>query len=517
MKRRAMIAVLALALLLCACAPESQDEPAVTVSATEELTFPPETAPITDVTAPPITEEVTTEEATETAEETLPDVVLSDLPPELILQLTEALNYTYHSYVLKTHTETNIAILGEETLTETDTELRVKGNNAVFRRSSEEGFDHLYLVKNELYREGKLAKYRIGGYDKHSFIAEFAELMPLTLFTGGTAEHTEDAINLHFTSLSDKGLGHIRETLGIGNNYLLEIKKSDLRLELDKDAHMKSIHIELDLTVSADGSEMMNVSILTDCEQTEKNTDVLLELPRAEDYIYFSDSASAALYESLYEQITDFSSSHSKFEYKLRDDMHIKSDSVNLPLTSNSVYAYNNRIGASIEKAFDIADGTGPHKTLTHFNLRRGFSQIDGGSIFLDTTVNKNNIDYTLSRPFETSFFPLGNCTRMDAERSSASRMVFLLSQPTAKSIASDLLLRAGIVSAPELSGITVYTYIDIGEDGKFSAIGYEFSAKAVISGKEYTITRSVRLEIVSRDSANVKVIYIDVEDDDEE
>ncbi len=513
MSARALALALALLLMISSCAPEEPPEPAVTVSATEERTSPPETD---EPTAEATKEETSAPEVTTEPEETTESFDITSLSPEELLLLADSFGAIYSSYVRISHTEADIDIMGDQEYIQLDSELRVKGENALYRRGYDGDFSNFHLVGGELYCEGVLAKYRIGGYDKKAFLSEFSEILPLTVFTGGSAEYSENGIELKFTSITEAGSLLIREKLALSEEYAVDIVHSELLLTLDGSGHMKESSISISFSLIYEGEEQMTVSLSSECEQSGINEDVSLELPRAEDYIYFSDSASAELYEALCAQITGFTSSHSKYEYKVRDDMLIKSDKIDLPLTSNSVYAYNYRIGASIEKAFDIADGTGPHKTLTHYNFRRGFSQIDGGSIFVDTTVNANNLDYTLSRPFATSFFSAASCTGMDMSRTKEGRIVFTLTEKTAKSIAGDLLLRAGILSAPTLSGVSAYTYIEYGADGRISSIGYEFSASAAVSGQSFKLERSVELEIVSTDSANVKVIYIDVEDDDE-
>ena len=197
--------------------------------------------------------------------------------------------------------------------------------------------------------------------------------------------------------------------------------------------------------------------------------------------------------------------------------MMISSGSMKLPLSSKTVYAYNKKIGASIDKAFDIGDGTGRHTTLTHFNHRRGFSQIDGGSIFVDTTINAGNLAFTLYYPFTTSFFAFEHCSGMDAKRSDDSMIAITLKDAAAKNIADNLLLRVGVLSSSaNLREVTAYTYIKLGADGKISSVGYEFSSTAEIGGKTYELSRSVELKIISRGASNVKVIYIETEDDEE-
>ena len=104
----------------------------------------------------------------------------------------------------------------------------------------------------------------------------------------------------------------------------------------------------------------------------------------------------------------------------------------------------------------------------------------------------------------------------MDAERSDGSVIALTLKDSAAKNIADNLLLRAGIISGSvDLSRVEAYTYIKLGEDGKVSAFGYEFFSIAEVDGETYELSRSVELKIISKNSANVKVIYIEVEDDE--
>ena len=106
----------------------------------------------------------------------------------------------------------------------------------------------------------------------------------------------------------------------------------------------------------------------------------------------------------------------------------------------------------------------------------------------------------------------------MDPSRSGDSILAFTLTEDAAENIAGNILIRAGILSpSPDLRDTVAYTYIKIGSDGEFSAIGYEFSAIVTVGGVDYTLTRKVELEITSRTDANVKVIYIDVEDEEDD
>jgi hypothetical protein len=90
------------------------------------------------------------------------------------------------------------------------------------------------------------------------------------------------------------------------------------------------------------------------------------------------------------------------------------------------------------------------------------------------------------------------------------------LKESTAKSIAESILLRIGLsASAGTLTGYEAYTFIKLDDAGNLAAIGYDFSAKLTLGGKTYELERRVELKIVSSTSANVKVIYIEVEGDE--
>jgi hypothetical protein len=279
---------------------------------------------------------------------------------------------------------------------------------------------------------------------------------------------------------------------------------------------MISSTVKIELEVLSEGASVMTVSLRTDTEQSDFGGDIDLKLPAREDYVYFKDENTLSSYCALLKQISAFTSSREKFEYSVSDDMLISSGTARLPLTSMTVYAFNKRIGASIEKSFDIGDGTGKHTTLTHFNNRRGFSQIDGGSIFVDTTVNANNLAFTLSYPFTTSFFSFDYCTGTADALTEGGMIALTLKESTAKSIAESILLRIGLsASAGTLTGYEAYTFIKLDNAGNLAAIGYDFSAKLTLGGKTYELERRVELKIVSSTSANVKVIYIEVEGDE--
>lgn len=519
MIRRAPLCLLAVILLFSACAPETPEEPAVSASATESLTDP-ETDELTD---PPATEEVTdeltetpvTEELTSPETDAVTEPPLSSLPADELLLLSVSLTSSYTSYSRRTLTSLTIDLLGSETFSQTDSELRVSGTNAVFRRGGKDGFETLCLSDGELYRETELGLCRIGGYTREGFVSMVSDDALILAFTGGSLTEEGEDLLLSFSELTEEGRGVIVDMLGLPAAYTVNVTESSLSLRTDREANMLSSVVKIELEVLSEGTSVMSVSLRTDTEQSEIGKALTLSLPAREDYVYFKDEATLSAYAALLPQIAGFTSSSDKFEYSVSDDMLIATGTSRLPLTSRTVYAFNKRIGASIEKAFDVGDGTGKHTTLTHFNNRRGFSQIDGGSIFVDTTVNANNLAFTLSYPFTTSFFSFDSCTGTVDALTDGSTLALGLKESEAKSIAESILLRIGLsASTAKLGEYEAYTFIKLDGDS-LSAIGYEFSAKLELGGKVYELERRVELEIISRDSANVKVIYIEVEDDE--
>ena len=518
MKRLALI--LAALTLLSSCSQETliPDVPAVSASVTEEVTTAEETLPAPEVTeelteemTEELTEEVTSPPETEAIPETEPeDIEL--LSPGQLLEFVEGRAATYYSFRKSTLTTLAVNVLGSETYSETDSELTVKGSEAVFKRGGKEGFENLYLVGGELYTENALGKCRIGGYNRETFLGLVNDMPISVSFTGGVMERDGEDYLLKFTSLGEGGKALLREMLGLPEEYAVSFGETRLEMRVDKMANMLECAISIKLSVSAGGAVVMTVSIGTETKMSDIGKAIPLSLPAAEDYVFFTSDSEIDQYSAIIKEITLFTASYSKFEYSVRDDMVIN----DLPLSSTTVYAYNSKIGASIDKAFDLGDGTGRHTTLTHFNRRRGFSQIDGGSIFVDTTINANNLGFTLYYPFTTSYFGFDHCIGMNAEKSGEPMKVFDLDSSAVKNIADNLLLRVGVLSSSaELSGVEAYTYFKLSADGKIEAIGYSFKAVADVSGVKYTLAREVELDITSRDSANIKVIYIDVEDDE--
>ena len=143
MKRLALI--LAALTLLSSCSQETliPDEPAVSASVTEEVTTAEETLPAPEVTeelTEELTEEVTSPPETEAIPETEPeDIEL--LSPGQLLEFVEGRAATYYSFRKSTLTTLAVNVLGSETYSETDSELTVKGSEAVFKRGGKDGFE----------------------------------------------------------------------------------------------------------------------------------------------------------------------------------------------------------------------------------------------------------------------------------------------------------------------------------------------------------------------------------------
>lgn len=512
--RKLFCLLFAVILILSSCS-DDRDEPTVTVSATEEITSAAETA----APPPPVTEEIT-DEITDAVTDEITDAVTTDepglevVPASMVLEVLDILAENYISYFRRTETRLDIDVLGSKSTSSSSSELRVSGTDASFTRDS----TAVYLSDGELYCNTAAGRSRIGGYDRAAFLDYVSDDELIRSFTEGEVNKSGEGYLISFPNLGESGRKSVISMLGLPDTYSVDFGETSLEILTDDKANLISTRMSVALSVSLNGSVLMKVGITSVTEQSDLGGEVKIDLPRTEDYKFFTSAEIPEIYLDLVGDIHAFAESFDKFEYSVRDDMNIESDGLKLPLSSKTTYAYSRRIGASIEKTFDIADGTGTHTTLTHYNYRRGFSQIDGGSIFVDSTVNAGNYIYTLAHPFSTSYFSLEHCTGMDPSRSGDSILAFTLTEDAAENIAANILIRAGILSpSPDLRDTVAYTYIKLGSDGEFSAIGYEFSAIVTVGGVDYTLTRKVELEITSRTDANVKVIYIDVEDEEDD
>lgn len=531
--RRACLLLAAL-ILLSSCSKNVPNEPAISSGIAEEITSAPETSapPPTDteeitdevscVTTEDTTEEATEEATEETTEETTieitePPAGIETLSAQDILLLTEQIENYYTSYVNLSHTTLETDILGSKSFTETESELRVNRDGASFRRGGRDGMEYLYLKSGELYYENEVGKCRVGGFDRDSFVSFVSDENMVYAFEGGDVNLDGEYVLLKFSNLSESGRREIESMLGLPEEYEISFDSATMNFKCDKKARFISSDMSVSLSVSLGGEILMTVLLSSSTEQTDVGKEFKIDFPSPDEYIFFTDMDSIPLYLSLSEKVGSFTQNRTVFEYSISDGMAISSDSLKISLSSDTVYAYNKKIGASIEKAVDNGDGTGVHTTLTHFNNRRGFSQLDGGNIFVDTTINAGNLDFTLSYPFSTSFFAIGYCTGMNRDLSSDGMIALNLNAKAAENIARNLLLRAGIYSSsPALSDVSAYTFIKYSSDGSILAVGYEFSAIAEVSGRNYNISRSIELNIISTEKANVKVIYIEVEDDEE-
>jgi len=530
---RAAALVLALLFLFSSCSKGTFDEPEVSAAVTEEITTsedtllspPPHTEAdettseitdeITEETTDEITDEITEEETSEeTAEESTETIEVKDMTAENILIVSNFLASVSSSYRRSFHTEIKINARGEKSVSVVDSELSVYKDNAVFRRAS--SGESYYLLGGRMLYESEAGKFIFDGYDRAAFLELISDPLLMSSFTKGKVFEEGEELLLSFSDINETGREEIIRMISLPDGSFASFDSVSLTARMDADANLISADMSVSLTVSAGGERIMDILITSSTKQTDKGSEISLELPSAEGSKSFSDLDTLALYFALVGEISSFTENRKAYEYSVSDDMIIKSGSFNLALTSDTVYAYNSSIGASIEKKFDKGDGTGIHTTLTHFNNSCGYSRIDNGTVFIDTTINSVNLAFTLAYPFSTSFFSLDNCTGMNKSSSGSSVLALDLNYAAAENIARNLLLRAGVLSSsPELSIEKAYTYLVTDSAGRADAIGYIFSATAKVSGVSYTISREVELKIVSRNSAKVKVIYCDPDEEE--
>lgn len=495
---------LAFLLILSACGEDLPDEPAVSVSVGEH-TSPETTAPDSADTADETTE----------PEETEPEVTLpadiTQLKASEILALTVQLCGRYNNFTRSSKTRTEIEIDGELTEKVTESTVAVKDKNAVFRRNGEE----YHLVDSFLCFGGALGKYRIGGMSVISFLEMFSDQLPLGSFEEGVAEHGGGEIVLKFDKLSDSGVTYLREMLGLTDAAVLDVAQSSLEVLADSSGHMRSASTQLSLTVSLSGEELMRVEISSEIQQNTIVGIVELESPSIADYILFPDLETITYCERAAAQIEKFKSNREAFEFTDTRSTKIESQGYSLEQNSTADYAYASRIGLSIDSVFDTADGV-KHSLLTHYNNRRAFSQIDGESIFVDTTINKNNLFYMTFRPIDTAFYRLTDCR--SAEIVKDGRIELTLKDSVVKALARQILLSSGIVcDEPVITKINrAVTYIELDAEGRLSSVGYELSLNLTVNGKAYTLTQIANVTVTSHNSAKVKVIFIDVPEDEE-
>jgi len=242
---------------------------------------------------------------------------------------------------------------------------------------------------------------------------------------------------------------------------------------------------------------------------------VELESPSIADYILFPDLETIAYCENAAAQIEKFKSNREAFEFTDTRSTKIEAKDFTFNQNSTADYAYASRIGLSIDSVFDTADGV-KHSLLTHYNNRRAFSQIDGESIFVDTTINKKNLFFMTFRPIDTAFYRLTDCRL--AEIVKEGRIELTLKDSVVKALAQQILLTSGIpCDDPVITKINrAVTYIELDSEGRLSSVGYELSLNLTVNGKAYTLAQTADVTVTSHNSAKVKVIFIDVPDDEE-
>lgn len=509
--RQLLALLFALLLAFPACTEgggEVTDEGAVSASATEYI--PPEISEEVTASPPETSSEVTAEEATEY------QTTIADLPPDLILEVSEKLSNVYRSCRRTSHTETVINVHGEETRSELDSELCFSYGNAHFTRTDADRTEEIFLIDGYLCYSGKCGNYRLGGYDYESFSELVGYSFPLAAFSGGKKELDGEELILTYDSMNETGRAAILAMLGFGEDYSVEFTRASLTVCTDLNGNQKSKEMVIGFSVSRDGCEQMKVLLSSVTEQTEIGKHLTLELPSVAEYTLFPDGEAIALYESLAEDLFCFAEEWRAFEFTEIDEMRLSSESLGLTLSSSSDHAYAESIGASIESNFDLADGTGKHRVLTHFNRHHGFSQIDGGSIFVDRTINADNLLDTLMHPIESVFLPLSLCESTEGLQN--GRLAFALNEEAVKRAVRDVLLHTG-TSDEGLSGVKASRaelFIQLGGSGEIASVGYTVSARVTLNGEVLELSRTHRVDITSRGSARVKVIYIEVDEDDE-
>ena len=497
--------VLAFLLIFSACGENPTVEPSVSASV-GEYTLPETTAP----DSVEVTDELTEPEETE-PEVTTEPTDITQMRASDILALTVQLCGRYNTFTRSSKTRTEIEIDGELTEKVTESSVIVKDKNAVFRRNGEE----YHLVDSILCFGGALGKYRIGGMSVPSFLETFSDQLPLGSFEEGISEHGGGEIVLKFDKLSDLGIAYLRKMLGLTDAATLVVAQSSLEVHTDSHGNMSRASTQLSLTVSLSGEELMKVEISSEMRQNTIVGIVDLESPSISDYILFPDLETIAYCENAAAQIEKFKSNREAFEFSDRRSTKIESQGFSLNQNSTADYAYASRIGLSIDKRFDTADGE-RHSLLTHYNNRRAFSQIDGESIFVDTTINKNNLFLMTFRPIDTAFYRLTDCK--SAKIVNDGRIELTLKDSVLKSLAQQILLSSGI-PCEELVITKInraVSYIALDSEGRLSSLGYELSLNLTVNGKAYTLAQTADVTVTSHNSAKVKVIFIDVPDDEE-
>lgn len=503
--------VFAILLLFSACGEDLPDEPAVSVSIGEY------TSPETTAVAPVESTEVLTEPEDTAPEATSPPADdLTQMKASEIFGLSARLCEGYKTFSRSSRTKTETEILGEITESVSESELLVKDGCAVFRRNGTAGSEEYHLVDSFLCFRGALGKCRIGGISLPAFLETFSDQMPIGSFEEGVAKHSGGKIVLKFDKLSESGITYLREMLGLLDGAILNIDRSSLEVRTDSSGHMESSHLELSLTVSLSGEQLMRVNISSEMNQNTIVGIIDLLSPSIADYIIFPNLETIAYCQNALAQIEKFKSNREAFEFTDRRSTKIEAKGFLLNQNSTADYAYASRIGLSIDKRFDTADGSASHSLLTHYNNRRAFSQIDGGNIFVDSTINDDNLFLMTFRPIDTAFYGIADCR--SAEIGNDGRIELTLKDSAVKILARQILLTSGIpCDEPTVTKINrAATYIELDGEGRLGTLGYEISLNITVNGKAYTVEQTASVTVNSHNSAKVKVIFIDVDEDEE-
>jgi hypothetical protein len=437
------------------------------------------------------------------------------LPARLILEVSERLSEVYRSYTRRSETVTEISRDGEVSRSEFFSELLTNDGNAAFRRTSEDGDEEFFLIDGFLCYGGKYGNYRFGGYNASSFSELAGNYFSLGAFDGGVVEADGESITLRFNEINERGLAEIADMLGLPEDYEIIVTRAEFLFVTDTAAHMKEKALTLEASVKQDGEEILSFSLQSRTEQSGTDEQNDLALPALTSYVLIPDTNALALYESALADISSFFASNRAFEMTESDEIAI-GGSQELRLTKKVDYAYAQKIGASVERTFTNGKS---HMTrvLTHFNHRCGFSQINGGNIFVDSTINAQNLEKTLTEPFSRALLPFSAFGRL--EYAANGGLSITLSTEGKFALVREALLEAGIYA--ESISITstdkAIAHITLDSDGKVTSIGFSISVQITADGKPYTVSRTRTLDVTKRGSAQVKVIYIDVEEEEEE
>lgn len=532
MKRIAALLAMLLALILVACAvdpPEGGD--VISASVTEyhdPETIPPETeAPLSPETkaeeTQPESPETEIPETTE-AEQTVPVItepeetelgdIVSLLPARLIFEVSERVSEIYDSYTRKTQTVTQITQEDRTTRSEIFSELMTNDGNASFRRSAEGGSEEYFLIDGFLCYGGKFGNYRFDGYDLPKFSELAGNYFSLEAFQNGSVDFNGEQITLIFDEITEKGILEITEMLALTDGYELSVTKAEFLYVTDKSAHMTEKKLTIEASVSFDGEELLSFSLISHTEQTGINEPNDLALPAMTSYVLISDPDLLTVYEAALADISSFVGGYKAFEFTVQDEITV-GGALEMRLSDKTDYAYAQKIGASIERVFN-GGSSGIMRVLTHFNHHHAFSQLNGGNIFVDTTLNSKNLETTLELPFSNALLPFWTFSRI--EKSAGGGLILQLGTEGKMMLIREILLSSGIPinSVSITSCDEAAAFIELSADGKVSSIGFKINAQIRADGKSYTISRTHSLDITSRGSAKVKVIFIDVDEEEE-